>query len=148
AAEEPGAVDRERGARAEDEGDRRRQEPGLERHEQGRPHVVIVPSGAEPLERQPGNGPALNVRGVERVEEDQEDRDEQEQHDEDGPEAQEDASADAFHRLPSLSAARKLLGFSQGMNGLLPFPILPAFARMHGRTLCTLPTQWYLGVPR
>src|SRR5215470_16973382 len=102
AAEEPGAVDRERGARAEDEGDRRRQEPGLERHEQGRPHVVVVPSGAEPLERQPGNGPALDVRGVERIQEDQEDRDVQEQHDKDSPEAQEDASADAFHRLPSI----------------------------------------------
>jgi len=71
------------GTRAKDQREGRRRQPGLQRQPQGSAHVGILPGRAEPLERQAGYRPALDVRRVEGIEEDQQDRDEQERQDQD-----------------------------------------------------------------
>src|SRR4029078_5672060 len=68
AAEEARARQAEGGKRPQRERDDGCEEPGAEREPERVPHLLVVPRLVEPLRREAWDWPALDVRGVERVE--------------------------------------------------------------------------------
>jgi hypothetical protein len=107
AAEERHAVDGKRGARAEDERDRGGGQAGANGQAQRRAHLWVVPGRHEPFRRQAGDGPALDVRGVERVQKDQQDREEEKEEDKHGPDPKRDPSPETFHQRASKAPRRR-----------------------------------------
>src|SRR5215210_6048154 len=107
AAEEAEARHGGGGHRPEHERDPRRGERRLQREQQRVTGLRVVPRDAEPPQREAGDRPALDVGGVEGVDEDHREREPEEDDDEGRPDAEPQARGAALHQSASIAPARR-----------------------------------------
>src|SRR5207245_6075670 len=106
AAEEAEAADRRSSGGTEHERNRGREPAGLQREDERVTRLGVVPGGVEPLRAEAGDRPALDVRGADRVDADQDERDPQEEHDEQSPQTEGQPCRARFHYSASNAPRR------------------------------------------
>src|ERR1700704_252000 len=100
-------MDGEGGHRPEDEGGARRQQPRLDREQEGSAYLRVLPGQAEPLQGDTGNRPALNRRDIEGIDDHQRDWDEEEEQNPNRPHPEGDPKPATFHRYIASKAPRR-----------------------------------------
>jgi len=87
-------------ARPEGERDCRGEAGGLQGKDERAARILVVPRRVEPLRAEPRDRPALDVRGIEGIDADQDERDPEKQDHEHRPEPERHASCACFHQCP------------------------------------------------
>src|SRR5262249_39046963 len=82
---------------------------GLDGEQDGVSHLLRLPGDAEPVRGVVLDRPALDVRAVERVDEDQEERKPQEQQHQRRPDGEREAGARALHQSASNAPSRRAI---------------------------------------